>query len=479
MKLAQALRLLPPPLLRDTSPQHPAPRFIDKLPFGHTSYGFGGGREGVAFVGAGGKTTAMFQLARELPPPVIVSATTHLGVWQIPLADRHIIAATPAPLEAIEHGLSGVILVTGEIKEDRTKPLDDKVISWLREFCGVHSLPLLVEADGSRKKPLKAPGRHEPPIPEFTRIVVVVAGLGALGKPLGEENVHRPEIFARLSGLEPGEMITSVALNRVLTHPEGGLKNIPGNARRVVLLNQADSPELQSQADALAKGLLPTYEAVVIASLKEEQIHAVHEPIAGIVLAAGGSIRYGQSKQLLEWRGEPFVRAVAKTALEAGLSPVIVVTGAHADKVEAAVKGLPVQTVHNQDWQSGQAASIKAGVQTLTPDPSPLKGEGNPGGAIFLLADQPQVTPTILHALVEEHASSLAPVIAPMVLDRRANPVLLDRATFPDLMALEGDVGGRGVFSKYRVTFLPWHDEALLLDVDTPEQYQRLKDLLE
>jgi molybdenum cofactor cytidylyltransferase len=66
-----------------------------------------------------------------------------------------------------------------------------------------------------------------------------------------------------------------------------------------------------------------------------------------------------------------------------------------------------------------------------------------------------------------------------MVLDRRANPVLFDRATFPDLMALKGDVGGRGVFSKYKVTYLPWYDEALLLDVDTPEQYQRLKDLLE
>jgi molybdenum cofactor cytidylyltransferase len=101
------------------------------------------------------------------------------------------------------------------------------------------------------------------------------------------------------------------------------------------------------------------------------------------------------------------------------------------------------------------------------------------GAGLFLLADQPQVTLTIVRALVEEHAKTLAPVIAPMVLDRRANPVLFDRVTFPDLMKLEGDVGGRGVFSKYIVSYLPWHDEALLLDVDTPDQYQHLKDTAE
>ena len=64
-----------------------------------------------------------------------------------------------------------------------------------------------------------------------------------------------------------------------------------------------------------------------------------------------------------------------------------------------------------------------------------------------------------------------------MVLDQRANPVLFDQITFPDLLELEGDVGGRGIFSKHKVTYLPWHDDALLLDVDTPEHYQRLKDL--
>jgi CTP:molybdopterin cytidylyltransferase MocA len=80
----------------------------------------------------------------------------------------------------------------------------------------------------------------------------------------------------------------------------------------------------------------------------------------------------------------------------------------------------------------------------------------------------------VLRALVEKHAEGLYPIVAPMVIDQRANPVLFDHSAFRDLLAIEGDVGGRAIFHKHRVEYLPWHDERLLLDVDTPEMYQRL-----
>src|SRR5690349_18391383 len=180
----------------------------------------------VAFIGSGGKTTAMIQLARQLPSPVIVTATSHLGAWQLDLADQHIIADTPDPIEKLEHGLQGVILITGEIDGDRTKPIDSHVMNWLGQFCGYHSIPLLIEADGSRGKPLKAWAEHEPPIPAFVDSVVHVVGLTGLGKPLNEQNVHRAEIFSKLSGLKFGETLTADSLVRVLTHAESGLKNI-------------------------------------------------------------------------------------------------------------------------------------------------------------------------------------------------------------------------------------------------------------
>ncbi|HJQ15033.1 MAG TPA: nucleotidyltransferase family protein, partial [Anaerolineales bacterium] len=128
---------------------------------------------------------------------------------------------------------------------------------------------------------------------------------------------------------------------------------------------------------------------------------------------------------------------------------------------------LAVSTIYNEQWKTGQASSIQTGVEALA---IPHKA----GGAVFLLADQPQLTTSVLRALVEKHAEGLYPVVAPMVIDRRANPVLFDQTTFPDLLTLEGDVGGRAIFHKHRVEYLPWHDDRLLLDVDTPEMYQRL-----
>ena len=427
----------------------------------------------IAFVGSGGKTTALFQLARQLKPPVIVAATSHLGVWQVPFADKHIVAKSQNDLANLEKDLNGVVLITGEAKDEKFQPAHHEVIASLREFCANHSIPLLIEADGSRQKPLKGWAEHEPPIPDFVDHVVTVVGLSGLGKPLTEEHVHRPEIFAELSGLKAGEIIDSNAVTHVLSHDKSSLKNTPPYARRTALLNQADTLELQASAQAITTGLLSKYHSIVIASLEQKKIFAAHELVAGVILAAGESSRYGEPKQLLDWKGEPFIRVVAKRALEAGLSPVIVVTGANAEQVESAVKDLDVNIVRNNEWESGQASSIRAGTLALTPAPLPL-GEGFAGSCIFLLVDQPQVTTSILQALMEKHAEGLYPIVAPMVMDRRANPVLFDRRTFADLLTLEGDTGGRAIFHKYKVEYLPWHDDRLLLDVDTPEHYQRL-----
>ena len=420
-----------------------------------------------SFVGAGGKTTAIFQLAREIANRnlVIVTATTHLGVWQIPLADHHIIANDS---RNVQLPTKGVILVTGEIENERTKPVNDATLNWLYAETKSRSIPLLIEADGSRQKPLKAPAAHEPPIPTFTNAVVAVAGLGALGKPLTDEVVQRAEIFSGLSGLKMNQTITPEAITRMLTHSQGALKNIPAHARRVAFLNQADTPELQSTGGGMARELLSHFDSVIVGRLNGSEFQTF-EQTAGIILAAGEATRFGAPKQLLDWKGKPFVRQVAETALKAGLEPVVVVTGFCAADTESALSGLPVKIVHNSEYQQGQSTSIRAGLQSLS---------GKAGAAIFLLADQPQIPADVIGALVESHGQKMQAILAPLVLDdRRANPVLFDRETFADLMQLTGDMGGRGIFDKHRVEYLPWHDEILLFDVDKPEDYQRLKEM--
>jgi molybdenum cofactor cytidylyltransferase len=435
----------------------------------------------LALVGAGGKTTALFQLARQLLArpqvrSVLITASTHLSTSQLSLADRHITASTGADLEPLEASLpDGATLVTGPpAEQERTAGLQPALLARLLALAQVHDCPLLVEADGSRRRPLKAPAMHEPAIPAWVQHVVVVAGLSAMGAPLNAELVHRPEYFAALSGLSPDEPITTEALARVLNNVEGGLKNIPVNARRVALLNQADSPALQATAQRLAGLLMGAYHAVLVSSLappdqtfpdESQGVLAVHEPVAGIVLAAGGAQRMGKPKQTLPWRGEALVRHTARLALAANLSPVVVVTGFVAEQVQAALHDLPVTCVRNPSWEAGQSTSLIAGLRALPPES---------GAAIFLLADQPTVSASLVRGLVEAHARTLAPIIAPMVDGQRANPVLFDRKVFPELLALRGDVGGRAIFSRQPVQWLPWHDQAPLFDIDSPEDYQRL-----
>src|SRR5688572_17814437 len=126
----------------------------------------------ISFVGSGGKTTALFQLAKQFKSNVIVTTTTHLGAWQTSLADHHIVAKSIDDLKTISN--EGIILITGEIENDRTKPISENTLDWLREYFKNQNIPLLIEADGSRQKPLKSPAEHEPPIPEFTDIVIYI-----------------------------------------------------------------------------------------------------------------------------------------------------------------------------------------------------------------------------------------------------------------------------------------------------------------
>ena len=429
----------------------------------------------VAFVGAGGKTTAIFQCARQLAGNVLVTATTHLALEQLDLADQHYSVDGDLFAE-LEVGLPrGITLLTGpaEAGSNRTLGVSASQVKRIHSLAETHQIPLLIEADGSRQLPIKAPADHEPPIPPFVDLVVVVAGLSALGKPLTSDWVHRSEIFTALSGLKSGQPITSKAMSYVLTHSDGGLKNIPPHARRVVLLNQADTSELQSQAARITSSLMQNYDAVLIASLipqspirnHRSEIHAVHQSIAAVILAAGEARRFGSPKQLLDWHGKPLVWHVAQKAFQAGLNPVLVVCGAQVETINQALADLPVELIHNSDWQDGQGSSVKLGTQAV---------RARCGGILFLLADQPQISVRLMRALIVAHTRSLNPITGPIIDDQQATPVLFDQVTFDDLAALSGDVGGRQLFSRYPVDWIPWHETSVLFDVDTPEDYIRL-----
>jgi molybdenum cofactor cytidylyltransferase len=454
----------------------------------------------LALTGAGGKTSALFYLARELIgmlplQTVLLTTTTHLLIEQTRLSDKYFQATSPRELDFFEDNLpDGVLVITGKretrdgVMLDKVSGLDEATLERLRQVAERRNLPLLIEADGSRRRPLKAPASHEPVVPEWVDCVVVVAGLSGVNQPLTETWVHRPQLFSQISGLSLGETLAPQAISRVLEDPGGGLWRLPHKAQKMVLLNQARTIELAAAGLSMAEQLINCYDRVVVANLplpgkggslvdNERQVIAVHEKIAGIILAAGGSKRMENKggapiiKQLLPWKEQPLVRHVAQAALEAGLDPVIMVVGSHGNEVAAAVQGLPLTIVYNEAWETGQSSSVIRGMTALQES---IRFPAV-GGAVFLLADQPQIPSSLVRSLVEKHAQTMSLIIAPQAGGRRGNPVLFDRLLFEDLLGLSGDKGGRTLFSTYPVEWLPWLDESILLDIDTLQDYDHLQ----
>lgn len=198
-----------------------------------------------------------------------------------------------------------------------------------------------------------------------------------------------------------------------------------------------------------------------------EETDCTHPAVAGIILAAGAASRMGQPKLLLPWKGEALIRHAVRAALEGGLQPVVVVTGAGADEMQLVLAGLSIQLAHNPDWQAGQSTSVRIGVQALPEETQAV---------IFLLGDQPYVTAGLIRALVRTYAQTRPAILAPYVGEKRSNPVLFDRSLFERMRGLRGDVGARSLFAEFPPAALPWPDEHLLIDVDTLEDYRRLID---
>jgi molybdenum cofactor cytidylyltransferase len=196
--------------------------------------------------------------------------------------------------------------------------------------------------------------------------------------------------------------------------------------------------------------------------------------IAALVLAAGRSSRMGGPNKLLEnIAGRPLVRIVVEAALASRARPVIVVTGHQRDRIESALAGLPVTFVHNAGFADGLGSSLKTGIAAL-----PAQADG----VIVCLGDMPQVDAALIDRLLgafDPDKGALA--VVPTIGGKRGNPVVWSRRFFPDLMAVEGDVGARHLIGRYAeaVTEVPLSSSAALTDIDTPEALQAVKAELE
>ena len=463
----------------------------------------------VTLVGAGGKTSALFRLADEAVASgrrVVTTTTTRIFASQAEQAPGRLVVDPDgngsidwAALEA-ELARHGHCLLVTSLTGPKCEGLPPTVVDGLAARAHDLGISLIaVEGDGSRRRPVKAPAPHEPVIPDCTTHLVPVAGLDALGLPLSEPYVHRPErMRALLQEADASTRLTARMMGRLVVEPyvrgererqwpvasdqwsvAGGQWSVraSGGARLIALLNKAENAPRLAAARLIAQRLSQQGQTTLIGAVGQESGTAIRErwgATAAIVLAAGASRRMGEPKQLLRWRGEPLVTRAARSALQSGASEAIVISGAVREQVEAALEPLRreaggrLRVVFNAAWQEGQAGSVRAAVEAL-----PAACEA----ALFLPVDQPRLPAALLRRLWQRWrgGSDLAAVAVGGAI--RGAPALFDRRYFGLLKRVEGDRGGGALLRRHAADVsaieTPGH---WLTDVDTPEDWRTAVD---
>ncbi|MCD4687102.1 MAG: putative selenium-dependent hydroxylase accessory protein YqeC [Anaerolineae bacterium] len=431
----------------------------------------------VSFIGAGGKTSALLRLADELRGDgwrVLVTTTTRLATHEIkrvPCA-RQIKAQTQAAeIRAWLDEYGCVFLYSRHDKAQRKIiGLHPEQIAGLMD--SVNSDVLLIEADGARRLPLKAPYDHEPVIPPDVSLVVPVAGLDALGQPLDDAHVYNAARIQARYGFPDGGTIIPPWMAVTLRDPELGLRGVPDKARVVILLNKLGThPYDRRRARRVAQLALHStrIDAVAIGAMQAvgEPVCEVQRRVAAVVLAAGRSSRMGQSKVLLPWAGGRSVieTIVARLAL-ARLSDVVVVSGHRAGDVARKLKRSPTRTVHNPDYARGEMlSSLQTGLNAL-PD--------TVSACLVVMGDQPALDARVIGKVMAAYAAGRGDIVMPVHRGTRGHPVLIDRRFWPELLAQEEGTP-RVVLARHPrdIALVKVNTDSILRDIDTPEQYRR------
>jgi len=424
----------------------------------------------VAWVGAGGKTSLIFAVAHELfSNKCVVTTTVKMARSEIEFADQSIQLEDLSQFD-VERINDVTLIYRGSAETDGSKIIgfQSAELKAISHILHHHQIPLFIEADGSKRKPCKFPGDHEPNIPSFVNKVCVVVGLTAIGKPLTEEYFHRPEEIAGALNISFGEIITTDHIFEILTHSEGGLKNISDQAEKILFLHQADCLLENNAINDLALRLKGFYDQVLLSETKNGSlnIHAHWGNIGCVILAAGSGSRFGGAKQLAIFKKKTFIENVIETTQKVNFENRVVILGSHFEEVRTVIKKYKIIILDNVNWENGQASSVKLGASYFLQNPVEA--------IIFLLVDQPQITSNMMNNVLNLFAYQKPNIIVHSYKGQNRHPILFSKDTFHELLNIQGDKGGRQLFDKFSPLQVNLEDEYLALDIDTIEDLNNL-----
>lgn len=158
----------------------------------------------------------------------------------------------------------------------------------------------------------------------------------------------------------------------------------------------------------------------------------------------------------------------ATGAIETGIKPVIVITGAGFERMQEELVNFPVQLVYNKNWEEGMASSIRCGIETA------LQNNPETDGILFMVCDQPYTEGSVLNEIIARQKETGMPIAASMYEDIIGTPALYHKSIFPDLMLLRGDIGAKKIISMHKDSIATIKFSAGKTDIDTVKDYEDL-----
>jgi molybdenum cofactor cytidylyltransferase len=192
--------------------------------------------------------------------------------------------------------------------------------------------------------------------------------------------------------------------------------------------------------------------------------------ISAIVLAAGEGKRMGETKQLLPWKGKPILEHVLDHLRNSRVHEIILVLGHDRERILKEIKTHGIKVLFNPEFPKGMSTSIRKGAAAIDPQAR---------GFFVVLGDQPTIGPEVYDRLIEEFNRRFPQkaIFIPTHQGKRGHPPLFSVRYLPEILSIEGDVGLRAIVQKHpeEIAAVEMGTEAILDDLDTPEQYRKLK----
>jgi molybdenum cofactor cytidylyltransferase len=191
--------------------------------------------------------------------------------------------------------------------------------------------------------------------------------------------------------------------------------------------------------------------------------------VGAVILAAGGSSRLGQPKQLLSFQSESLMRRAVRSALEAGCTCIVVVAGHACDRIEIELRGTPAVVVENAEWQRGLGTSVRCGLRHL------LSSRPEIDAAVLLACDQPFLDASVIGSLIETQEKSGKPIVASSYASTLGVPALFHRSCFESLLALPDDSGAKMLIESRSAEVARIKFEKGAIDIDTPGDFEQIR----